>query len=74
MTRLYGVGGGNCEPLRSFQRVEVTRVEALTGKGTEDDPYRIVQTWITDEGGVIAHFDDCVASNQDDTPASRQDR
>lgn len=69
MTRLYAVGGGNCEPIRSFQRIEVTRIEALTGTGTDADPYRIVQTWITDEGSVLVHFDP-QASNQEPDPAS----
>ena len=57
MTRLYRAGGGNCEPIREVERVTVTRIDSVIGRGTEDDPVRIVQTWITDEGELLVHFD-----------------
>lgn len=62
-SRLFKVGFGTCEPIREFERVTVTRIESLRGSGTERDPYRLVETWITDDGLVLTHLD--AKSNQE---------
>lgn len=55
----------DCMPVRQFERVTVTRILALRGKGTEDDMYRNVTIWFEDDGTLIAYDDPAPAQNQD---------
>jgi len=47
----------NTEPLRSFDKVSVFLIRALTGDGTEESPSRITETWITERGDVVVYRD-----------------
>ena len=55
-------------PIRQFERVVVTRLLALRGMGTEEDPYRNCTAWYEDDGTLIAYDDPCADSNQDTKP------
>lgn len=44
-------------PISTFLKVTCYLVETLHGKGTEEEPYRRVTYWYTEDGSLICYRD-----------------